>query len=90
MKVNDGIIYFIVSGVDKHLKSSLPFEIELKYGLSGALSSAQVSKKSCLPGREIYCTCPRQLDRFFSSPVLYLRGIDKNYTNIINLKYVVI
>ena len=42
------------TGLEKNLKSSLPFAIELKCGLSGALLSGQFSKKSCLPGREIY------------------------------------
>ena len=65
MKSNDGIIYFTVSGVDKHLKSSLPFEIGLKYGLSGALPSAQVSKKSCLPGRENLLYLPQATGQGF-------------------------
>ena len=33
----------------QYARSSLPFEIGLKCGLPGALSSGQVSKKSCLP-----------------------------------------
>ena len=49
----DGI-YIFDPGLEKSLKSRLPFEIGSRCCSTGALPSGQVSKKSCLPVWEIY------------------------------------
>ena len=71
----------MVAGLGKDLKFNLCFGIGLKCDLSARLNlpSGQVSKKSCLPIRELNLVAPDDWTVFFFKPWvayrLYSRGL---------------